>query len=461
MVKNKGIKSLSKLFTSSKKTIYIIFTLYVGLGFYFGNWRTQKIIQWDVIVYYEYLTAAFVFNDLTFSFIDDLPDDFDGDIWLENGPDGERFPKTTIGVAIMLMPFYLIALFFNNILGMGSYGYSSFFQFFIFLAGIFYYLASLLLLRKVLLKYFVEKVVCITLIILSFATGLAYYALAEPGLSHNYSFFLFILLFWITTKWHEKASLKNSLALGATLGMIILMRPSNGLIVLIPLLYGIYNVKSYKERLKYIGQNFRSVIISILMCCVIISLQLFFWKYSTGKWLVLSYGEEGFFFNDPKIFEGLFGFRKGLLIYTPIMIFGFIGMFLSGDKLKELKWAAIVFTALNIYVILAWWCWWYGGGYGHRAFVESFFVFSFFIAVVVDRIRISKSVLLKVSSGILVVFFISLNLFQMRQYHKGFLHWDGMTYEAYKEIFFKDHTSSEFWDALEQPDYEEAKKGIR
>ncbi len=39
--------------------------------------RTQKTITHDVIYYYEYLTAAFMFNDMSFQFAYELPDDFE------------------------------------------------------------------------------------------------------------------------------------------------------------------------------------------------------------------------------------------------------------------------------------------------------------------------------------------------------------------------------------------------
>lgn len=69
--------AISNLIVDSKKVIYVIFILFLALGIYYGKWKSEKIIVWDTIVYYEYLTAAFMFNDMTFEFAHSLPEDFE------------------------------------------------------------------------------------------------------------------------------------------------------------------------------------------------------------------------------------------------------------------------------------------------------------------------------------------------------------------------------------------------
>lgn len=450
----------TRIFGNSKSAIFLIFLVFLSLGFYYGKWRTEKIIQWDTIVYYEYLTAAFMFNDISFEFAYSLPDDFDGDIWLETGPEGERYPKTTMGVAIMMTPTYLIAYFLNQIFNLGSYGYSSFFQFFIFLGALFHFIAGLVFLRKILKEFFSEKVVSITLVLLSFASGLLYYTGVDPGLSHVYSFFLFTCFIWINLCWHKKPTWKNSSWLGLVLGMIVLIRPSNAIIAILPLLIGISSIDSLKEKLSFLYKNSKKIILAVAVFAMVVFLQFWFWKYSTGKWFIYSYGDEGFFWNDPKIVQGLFGFRKGLFLYAPILIFALMGIFLKKEALKKLKLPFILFMIINTYVILSWWCWWYGGGFGHRSFVDSYAIFAIFLAVCVERVLAMKSRPVKISLVLLAAFMMFLSQFQINQYNKGHLHWDGMTYKAYKEIFLKTYTSPEFWNYLEQPDYEDAKKGI-
>lgn len=53
-----------------------------------------------------------------------------------------------------------------------------------------------------------------------------------------------------------------------------------------------------------------------------------------------------------------------------------------------------------------------------------------------------------------------LNLVQTKQYYGGILHYDAMTWEAYKKCWLKTHTTYEYFDSLDHPDYEKAVKGI-
>lgn len=446
----------------SKKTIWGILVCYILLGFYFGSWRTEKIVTNDVIIYYEYLTAAFVFNDLTFEFAFDLPDDFDGEIWLEKGPEGQHFPKMTMGVAMMISPFYLIALSFNNLLEMGSYGYSSFFQFFIFLASLFYASLSLVLLRKILLNFFEDRVVVWTLISVSLATNLAYYICVEPGMSHIYSFFLFTALIYYTIKWHKSPGLIYSLILGILLGAIFLVRPTNAVVALIPVLYNVWSKDSLKLKLNFIKENWIYVTITIFFGALICSAQFIFWKYSTGNWFVYGYTDEGFFWNDPKIIEGLFSFRKGFFIYTPIMLLGFIG-FLIGPfkKLRALRGATVFYTIINLYIVFSWWCWWYGGGFSQRALIESMSILSIFLAMFLYVVWNHASIYLRLATKIMVIGCVCLNLFQMKQYSTSLLHWDSMNFTTYKAIFGTTNFPANYDDLIDPPDYESAKKGER
>ncbi len=63
--------------------------------------------------------------------------------------------------------------------------------------------------------------------------------------------------------------------------------------------------------------------------------QLLYWKLVSGNWLFYSYGNEGFDFLHPHIFDGLFCFKNGWLSYTPIMLFGLIGIVLMHKKKKK------------------------------------------------------------------------------------------------------------------------------
>jgi len=458
--KNRTLRFIEGLFLSSKKLLYFIFAVYMLYGFYFGNWRTESIIQHDVIIYYEYLTATFMFDDLSFNFASDLPDNFDGQIWLTQGEDGEQFPKMTMGVAIMLTPLYMLAFGMNKLASMGSYGYSSFFQFFVFLSAVLYAMAAAYFQRKILKRFFEERVVAMVLISIFLCTNLFYYSIVESGMSHVYSFFLFTIIIEWTIRWHEDASFKNSLILGVVIGLIVLIRPTNAIIGVIPVVYQLFSKADRAYKFDLIKKNIFKAFIAVVVCCLFVSLQFIFWKYSTGKWFVYGYSDEGFFFKDPKIFKTLFSFRKGFFIYAPVLLFSLFGIFLSKGNWVKLKFPALLFLLINIYIVSSWWCWWYGGSMGQRALIESIAILSIFMGVFYKFIYEKKRVL-KLGMYFAITFFFVLNSVQMIQYKKGILHWHGMTFEAYKNIFFKLKYPENYSDYIVEPDYDATMKGDR
>ncbi len=456
----KRLSSLNPL-ESSKKALVFVAVCFMGTALYFGNWKSNKIIAHDVVIYYQYLTAGFMFQDMSFDFAYKLPEDFDGEIWLNKTNDGERAVKMTMGTAVMMTPFYLMAAAVNKLFGLGSYGYSSLFQFFILIGGLIYCMFGLLLQRKILRRFFDDRVVALVLILMALATNLAFYTCSSPGMSHVYSFFLFSWFLLTTITWHESPTLSKSIQLGLALGLITLVRPPNGVVALIPVFYGCFGAVQLKEKWKLISKNYHLGMVSIVVSIAIVSLQCFFWKQLSGDWISYGYGKEGFFWNDPKIFEVLFSFRKGFLIYAPVLIFALAGIFVRNKTISKLKGALLIFLFVNIYIVSSWWCWWYGGGFGMRALMETVAFLSIFLAAFIDLILNKLGRIVQFGGVALAILFIALNYTQMIQYNKGILHYDGMTAGAYKNIFLKFHYPPDYSEYISSPNYEEALKGKR
>jgi hypothetical protein len=186
--------------------------------------------------------------------------------------------------------------------------------------------------------------------------------------------------------------------------------------------------------------------------------QLLYWKMVTGEWLYYSYGDERFFFSHPYVFETLFSFRKGLFIYTPLMLFALWGLIILRKRLPQFSLAIWTFTALNIYIISSWWCWWYGGSFGLRAYIEMFALWTIPMAVVMEKI-LKSQLILRIGGLAIIFFLIVLNLFQSMQYWNGALHWDGMNWNVYKAQFFRKGCAPGYDDMVTRPDYEKAMTG--
>lgn len=117
--------------------------------------------------------------------------------------------------------------------------------------------------------------------------------------------------------------------------------------------------------------------------------QMILWKIATGDFLCYSYEGEAFtYLANPKLYEVFFSDAKGLLIFSPILIFSIIGLFFLG-RVESGKYTAgiVAVFALETYTTAAWWCWWLGGVYSIRSFVDIFPFFAIAMAAFSDGFR--------------------------------------------------------------------------
>ncbi len=440
----------------SKWTILLLLLVCAWYGRNLDAWGKNKIIQNDVVSYYAYLPAGIIFNDLTFSFTQDLPSDFEGTIWLQTAPNGKPILRMTMGLAILWIPFFLMAHATAHAIGVSALGYSWPYSLSIFVAALFYLFAGLYYLRKILLQYVSDVVAAIVLTVVVLATNLMYYVISEPGMTHVYNFTLITIFLYFTINWINKPSFKNSLFLGFLAGLIILIRPVNGIVLLFPALIGI---TSFKDFLSRIGDKWKMILVAAIAVLLVLFPQMLYWKAQTGHYIFNSYMDAGvFYFQDPDIINGLFSYRKGWLIYTPVMIFGLTGLIWMRKKAPALLLPVLLFVMLNIYIIYSWWCWWYGGSYGSRPMIDSYGIFAIPMAVFIQK-ALSGRQWMRWGITVLLLGFLLLNQFQMTQYRTSLLHWDSMTKEAYWGIFGRTTFPEGYAQMIKVPDYEKALKG--
>ena len=424
------------------------------------EWAGHKIINNDIAEYYAYLPAGIIYHDLSFDFVNDLPDDFEGRIWyVEPEGEGFRVVKMTMGLSILFLPFFLLGHLFALISPFAADGYTAPYEAAIYISNVFFAILGLFFLRKFLRRHFTVKIVAWTLILLVFATNIFFYSSLQAGNPHIYNFALITLFLFLNEKWHDRPRWKGAIGIGLLTGLIVLIRPSNILIIVVFLLYGIYNKTTFLSKFTFYRKNFGKLALIVLMGFLVISPQLIYWKAITGNWFYFTYGNEGFFFHDPEIIKGLFGFRKGWLIYTPLMLFSIIGMVFLAREKKNYTYAIPVFFIVNVYIIYSWWAWWYGGGFGSRPMIDSYGLMAVPLAIFLKKAFDHK---LWINRGVkvLLILFLTLNIWQSMQYKRGVLHYDGMTKKAYFRLFFSWHIPANYNKFIDRPDYKAAIKNI-
>jgi hypothetical protein len=425
--------------------------------------KDNRIIVWDVISYYGYLPATFIYDDVTLQNPNQEFESNDHTFWYHTTDKGGKVFKTSMGMAILYSPFFFLSHGFTVLTDGVASGFSPAYKFGIAMSSLFYLIIGLIFIRKILRKHYNPKVVAFTLLFIGLGTNLYYYTVIGVGMPHVYLLALFSVLIYLLIDWYDKPRFTISLILGLLAGLVVLVRPTMILVLFFALFFNVSSFKNLFERILFYKTHFLKLIIVIVAAFCIWIPQFIYWKLSSGSYLFYSYTEEGFFFFDPQILNALFSFRKGWLLYTPIMIFALLGFLLMFKRKNINAFSMCLTISIYFYVARCWWDWWFGGGFGYRTMIEMLPLLAFGLAYFIKQLFIFSK-LYKVLVLTLMFLLVGFNLFQTRQAHEGLIHHDSMTKEAYQKVFFKLQSQISIEQVspfLQTPDYESAKKGRR
>ncbi len=440
--------------------ICIILFNVVFINFTHQRWNEEgRVIQYDVKSYYSYLPAALIYSDLSLDFIDEHQG-MSHKIWPVKIENGDRLIITSYGLSLLYSPFFLLAHAYAGISSYEADGYSIPYRFTLVFSTLFYLLLGLIYLRKTLKLFFDEWIVTFVLFTVAIGTNLLYYVTYEAPMAHGYNFALIAVFVYQTIRWYESPKRIKTIGLGLLFGLIVLVRPTN---IIILLFFILWDIKSWQDlwlRILFFLRRFDLVFIMMVFSLLVWVPQFMYWKHITGQWLFFSYGTKGasFFFDNPQIYNILISYKKGWFVYTPIMAIAFIGIFTLPRRLKSAFWSVFIYMLVMIYVLSSWWSWWFGGGFGLRAFIDTYAVMAIPLASLLDISR--KKHWSSVLSFTIVVILIWYNTFQVKQYVKGAIHYWWMNENAYWETFLKPHTTAAYWKMITVPDYELAREGI-
>ena len=416
--------------------------------FLLPRWLTYdwlSVISWDVFGYYLYLPATFIHHDIgirDFTWMQAILDTYKPTIGFYQaymGPAGEYVMKYTMGLAILYSPFFFIAHTLAPMLGYAADGFSLPYEIAIALGGLVYAVIGLWFFRKSLLRYLPDRITAATMVVIVLGTNYFQLTAYDGAMSHNYLFFLYSLLLWFSIKWNDKPSWGYTIGLGLVLGMMTLIRPTEAIAVLIPLFWGVAGKKTLIQKWHAIRTHFGMVVLAGLLLFLVVFTQFLYWKLHAGQWLYYSYEEgERIRLFAPYFMRVMFSFKKGWLIYTPLMTFSLLGFITQFRRRRETFTPVFLFTVANLMIICGWTTWWFGGSLGQRSMMQSYALLAlplgFFIWWVSDR-----NLLIRIAFILVFGFGIFLNLFQTWQYMNFVFDPSRMTWPYYRAVFLKTH----------------------
>ncbi len=445
----------------SKVALLISLAIVLLINFRYANWETtEKVIGHDARSYYAYLPAAIIYNDLSLEFLDGPGNKLGKGFWGKKTPTGKTAIITSYGMSLLYSPFFLIAHSVAKLSNYPANGYSLPYCFALVMSSIFYLFLGAIFLRKFLIKYFAKLAVAITLFVIIISTNMLWYVTFEATMTHAYSFGLISILIYIIDRWIDNSTILLTMLLGLLIGIITLIRPTNVIVVSLLIFWNITSWHELKNRILFFLKKWYLLLLMIIIFIIIWIPQFMYWKYISGNYIFYSYPDSmGFFFNNPQLLNTMLSWRKGLLIYTPVLIFAFIGVGLLYKNKKEFFFPIVIYWLFTWYIISSWWDWWYGGSLGLRPFIDSYGILAIGLAAFLTwALKLKRT-----PKYIFILFFFLitvLSTWHFKRYQHGSIHWAGMTKKAYFNSFWRATPAPNFYEKIRMPDYKLAKKGI-
>ncbi|MBK9257512.1 MAG: hypothetical protein IPM42_18780 [Saprospiraceae bacterium] len=421
---------------STLSFIFISFIFFISGYFYYPKWKfekTEAVISWDVSGYYWYLPATFIYKDL--ATMESAPmilekynptPDFQQ---AYKGENGNFIFKYSSGLSLSMTPAFFTAHLLAESFGYAKDGFSRPYQLALWIWGLTISLIGLWILKNLLLIRFSDTASGLTLISIALGSNFFEYASITNAMTHNYLFFLYTLLILFTIRFYKTPGHLYAILIGLICGLMTLIRPTELISIIIPIFWGISLTKSSLiERFSFLWKKKSFLFFSVISFVLIAGIQLIYWKYVSGQWLVYSYQDQGFSWLKPHLIDGLFSARAGWLIYSPIMIISLVGFYYL-KKHTEYLWVMIVFSIIFIYITFAWDIWWYGGSLGQRALIQLYPVLAFPMAAFYEKFNRKPKYLIFIS--IFILWGVMHNIWLSHIAHRGGLLRAGEMSKAY------------------------------
>lgn len=397
------------------------------------NHPWDRVIQAEGLGYYAYLPAIIIHQDLSWEstalaaqpyYNRDIRGDF------LNRIDQKGINKYFPGIALLWLPFFLLAHFLSFLLDINPDGFSLLYQYSIAVAAVFYLLLGLRycewMLKELHLKDSLARLSCLLIFL---GSNLLYNTLGVSSQSHVYSFFLLSgVLFHGIRYLRLNAVEKRDIWLASLyLSIAFCIRPTD-ILVLLALPFFMTALKIPFHSMRLFLSNSKHLFYAAFSFLLPVALTMLVWYFQTGSFIADSYVGEHFYFSNPQWINFLFSFRKGWLTYHPIFYLSFVGLLiLLFQQNRAAFFWGIFFIFLLVFVFSSWWIWTYSVPFGQRVMIDFYPFFIFLFGLTLKHLN-SIKLKIFVSISILLVTF---NLWRTYQYHKGIIPWEYVTSKLY------------------------------
>ena len=354
--------------------VFIVFLLLLLLLFHLGFERAAS----DGRSYFVQVRSLVMDWDLNFANDE-----------AEFGGRGAR--QYAFGAPILWSPFFVLghvwlsALNLLNLVpGLGGDlrvdGYYFPYQRAIGLGTLLYGFVGLVLIYRVLRKYFDQGLACLSTLGLCGSSFLIWYLTVDNSMVHGVSMFATTLFIFV---WHRARDVPTRVAwgwLGATAGVMAMVRWQNSafvLLVIADLLWSAWHARNGNSRARLWSGSLDVAKFTSSAFAAFVP-QLLFWKSVYGSWIYLPVREHAFqpTWLPPYITDVLFSSNRGLLSWTPVITAALIGLVPFARHHGRVALVLAGGFLGQVWINGAVEIWWGGVGFGARRFANCAVVFA-------------------------------------------------------------------------------------
>lgn len=348
----------------------------------------QPHVRGDGIGYYAYVRSLLINHNLSFDGDWKNPNTMDAVIqgyqnghilWSHYTTTGHRVDHFSIGPAMLWSPFIAAAhagvLAADKLGGhVAADGWSAPYLAMLAVSTALYGFLALWFSFDLARTYFEERFALIATIAIWFATSLLPYMYVEPAWAHADSVFASALFLWYWHRTQGKRSLLQWILLGAIAGLMVDVYYANFVFLAAPLVESVAALRREWTANSHRGLALRNFLVNngllsaaalILFLPTLITRQIIFGSpFGMGL-----YTEAHWNWDKPAFWGILFSTKRGLAIWTPVLIPAIAGLFFLPRRDKRMG-GIYVAIAAAYYVLIAMYPWWDGiSSFGNRYFI--------------------------------------------------------------------------------------------
>lgn len=388
----------------------------------------------DAKDYYAPLVSTFITHDFA---------NQTGSDWFILKTNSGTINVHTIGVSVLLLPFFLMGYLFASLGDFAVDGYSLPFQISVAFAALVYVTIGLNYLKKLLqLNGIGDKTSALVLALIFIGTNLLQYSIFEAGMSHVYSFALISVFMYHSCAYVYHLHNKNLFLSALMFGLIVLVRPNN-LFILLSVLFWFRSWAEFKSFTSGLFRN-KKFYAAAAVSLLVVSAQSLVWLIQSNSVFHNTYKADGFYWLNPQLLKMLFGFDGGFFIYTPLCLLFILGLIFIYKQNRFSFYATVSFLFILFYFFSCYWAYTYFDGLGIRVLVDYYALFAFMGAKLFSHFSDRESVYGSLVAVALAFSF--LNLVYTWQINNGILLRAGMNFNKWKYVFMK--TSEEYKNVL-------------